>query len=33
VGIDDDLDALVSQADVIKSRELYTLRVHALDAS
>jgi 3-oxoacyl-[acyl-carrier protein] reductase len=33
LGIDDDLDTLVRQADVIKSRELYTLRVQALDAS
>jgi hypothetical protein len=28
-----DLDALVSQADAIRSGELYTLRVQALDAS
>jgi NAD(P)-dependent dehydrogenase (short-subunit alcohol dehydrogenase family) len=31
--IGDDLDALVSQADVIRSGELYTLRIQALDAS
>jgi len=31
--IDDNLDALLSQSDEIKSRELYTLRVQAFDPS